>query len=194
MKASCSRVTLSTGSPSRLLTGISTPVSSPGTPSGTTAPWLSSPTASTPAWRSTSMRTLVRSWWNSLIASDWLFSVDMDEFIVPTIDLDSQTTPDLVNMIGRFKKAPHNKRSDAFLFKNSFFCGEYNNDSVPDPHSDKNFNIFRLILEIWINCKITGKYLRSTFREDYIWSYKLRAKMLARTSAVVAVGHHMWVS
>lgn len=71
------------------------------------------------------------------------FSVDMDEFIVPAIDLDGQTTQDLVNMIGRFKKPPTNKRSDSFLFKNSFFCGEYNNEQVSDPHSDENFDIFR---------------------------------------------------
>ena len=72
-------------------------------------------------------------------------SVDMDEFIVPNIDLDGQTTPDLVNMIGRFKKPPQNKRSDSFLFKNSFFCGEYNSDKVSQPHNDENFDIFRLI-------------------------------------------------
>ena len=77
---------------------------------------------------------------------DIFFSVDMDEFIVPAIDLDGQTTQDLVNMIGRFKKPPTNKRSDSFLFKNSFFCGEYNNDKVSDPHSDENFDIFRYIL------------------------------------------------
>ena len=74
---------------------------------------------------------------------DIFFSVDMDEFIVPSIDLDGQKTQDLVNMIGRFKKPPTNKRSDSFLFKNSFFCGEYNNDKVSDPHSDENFDIFR---------------------------------------------------
>ena len=74
---------------------------------------------------------------------DIFFSVDMDEFIVPAIDLDGQKTQDLVNMIGRFKKPPTNKRSDSFLFKNSFFCGEYNNDKVSDPHSDENFDIFR---------------------------------------------------
>ena len=34
-------------------------------------------------------------------------------------------------------------------------------------------------------------YCRFKYREDYIWSYKLRAKMLVNTSAVVAVGHHM---
>ena len=48
---------------------------------------------------------------------------------------------------------------------------------------------------IWMSkIKECNKFIRSTFREDYIWSYKLRAKMLVRTSEVVAVGHHMWVS
>ena len=31
----------------------------------------------------------------------------------------------------------------------------------------------------------------SVFREDNVWSHKLRAKMLIKTSEVVSVGHHM---
>ena len=46
-------------------------------------------------------------------------------------------------VVPKSKKPPANKRSDSFLFKNSFFCGEYNNDKVSDPHSDENFDIFR---------------------------------------------------
>ena len=72
-----------------------------------------------------------------------LFAVDMDEFIVPTIDLDHPTSRDMANLIGRFKKPPINKTSDSFLFKNSFFCAEYNNDTVMEPFNDENFDIFR---------------------------------------------------
>jgi len=117
--------------------------------------------------------------YSNMPSSTFTYIVDMDEFIVPNLKLDNPNTQSMVNLIGQFKRAPVNKTSDGFLFKNSFFCSEFNNNSFSDPYSDDNFDVFR-----------------SPFREDFIWSYKLRAKMLVRTSEVVSVGHHMihnWV-
>ena len=49
----------------------------------------------------------------------------------------------MVNLIGQFKRPPVNKSSDGFLFKNSFYCSEYNNNSFSDPFSDDNFDVYR---------------------------------------------------
>lgn len=67
----------------------------------------------------------------------------MDEFIVPNMDLIKPSTQSLVNLIGQFKQPPRNKSSDSFLFKNSFFCGEFNNETVSDPYSEDNFDVFK---------------------------------------------------
>ena len=50
------------------------------------------------------------------------YIVDLDEFIVPREALAHHTTPALVSKIAQFKRAPGNKSTDAFLFKNTFFC------------------------------------------------------------------------
>ena len=50
------------------------------------------------------------------------YIVDLDEFIVPREALAHRTTPALVAKIAEFKRAPGNKSTDAFLFKNTFFC------------------------------------------------------------------------
>ena len=71
------------------------------------------------------------------------YLVDMDEFIVPNMDLNKPTSKEMVNLISQFKHPPLNKSSDSFLFKNSFFCGEHNNLTVSDPFSDTNFDVFR---------------------------------------------------
>jgi len=117
--------------------------------------------------------------YSNMPSSTYTYIVDMDEFIVPNLKLDNPNSQSMVNLIGQFKRPPVNKSSDGFLFKNSFYCSEYNNNSFSDPFSDDNFDVYR-----------------SPFREDFIWSYKLRAKMLVKTSEVVSVGHHMihnWV-
>ena len=71
----------------------------------------------------------------------------MDEFIVPNMDLIKPSTQALVNLIGQFKQPPRNKSSDSFLFKNSFFCGEFNNETVSDPYSDENFDVFKYVTQ-----------------------------------------------
>ena len=67
----------------------------------------------------------------------------MDEFIVPHMDLNKPTSEAMVNLVSQFKRPPKNKTSDSFLFKNSFFCGEHNNQTISDPFSDTNFDVFR---------------------------------------------------
>ena len=67
----------------------------------------------------------------------------MDEFIVPNMKLPSPNSQSMDNLIGQFKRPPRNKSSDGFLFKNSFFCSEYNNHTFKDPMSDENFDVFR---------------------------------------------------
>ena len=101
-------------------------------------------------------------------------TVDLDEFIVPNIKIPQPNTHSFLSLIDEYKRAPINKSSHSYLFKNSFFCGEFNNDTVSGYITDENFDVFNIPV-----------------REDFIWSYKLRAKMLVRTKEVVAVGHHM---
>eukprot|EP00090_Calanus_glacialis_P003294 TRINITY_DN12434_c0_g1_i1.p1 TRINITY_DN12434_c0_g1~~TRINITY_DN12434_c0_g1_i1.p1 ORF type:complete len:450 (-),score=115.74 TRINITY_DN12434_c0_g1_i1:194-1543(-) len=107
--------------------------------------------------------------YSNMVEYGYAFIVDMDEFIVPKEIIASQSTQALVNRIGEYKRPPINKSSDAFLFKNTFFCSEFNEET----DFDENFDLFSI-----------------PFREDFLWSYKLRAKMLVRTKEVVAVGHH----
>ena len=83
-------------------------------------------------------------------------------------------TPSLINQIDQLKRPPVNKSSHSYLFKNSFFCGEFNKETLNGSIEDNNFDVFKI-----------------PYRENLIWSYKLRAKMLVRTKEVVSVGHHM---
>ena len=101
-------------------------------------------------------------------------AVDLDEFIVPNMKIPEPNTVSFMDLIDQYKRAPLNKSSHSYLFKNSFFCGEFNNETVSGYITDENFDVFNI-----------------PNREDFIWSYKLRAKMLVRTKEVVAVGHHM---
>ena len=83
--------------------------------------------------------------------------------------MDADTTPAFVEKLGEFKRAPKNKSTDAFLFKNTFFCSEFNEEC----DFEQNFDVFS-----------------AKQRENFFWSFQLRAKMLVRTEEVVAVGHH----
>ena len=99
----------------------------------------------------------------------YVYIVDMDEFVVPKDEIKPGTTESFVLKIEAAKRPPINKTSDAFLFKNTFFCSEFN----PDADYEEKFDIFS-----------------ASVREDFLWSYKLRAKMLVKSREVVAVGHH----
>ena len=50
------------------------------------------------------------------------YIVDLDEFIVPQQPLAALTTPAFIAKIEEFKRPPKEKSTDAFLFKNTFFC------------------------------------------------------------------------
>ena len=89
--------------------------------------------------------------------------------VLSKVPLDAYTTPAFVSKLGEFKQAPRNKSTDSFLFKNTFFCSEFNEDC----DYEQNFDVFS-----------------AKQREDFYWSFQLRAKMLVRTEEVVAVGHH----
>ena len=107
--------------------------------------------------------------YRSMSEYGYAFIVDMDEFIVPRENIVKHDTQALVNKIGEYKRPPINKSSDAFLFKNTFFCSEFNDQT----DFDENFDLFS-----------------TPYREDFLWSYKLRAKILVKTKEVIAVGHH----
>ena len=107
--------------------------------------------------------------YSNMVQYGYTFIVDMDEFIVTKEILSNRNTETLVNKISQFKRPPINKTSDAFLFKNTFFCSEFNDEI----NFEENFDVFS-----------------TPFREDYLWNYRLRAKMLVRTREVVSVGHH----
>ena len=107
--------------------------------------------------------------YSNMVEHGYTFIVDMDEFIVPKEILPRPDTQALVEKIGQLKRPPINKSSDAFLFKNTFFCSEFNDET----DYDQNFDIFS-----------------TPYREDFLWNYRLRAKMLVRPREVVAVGHH----
>lgn len=114
--------------------------------------------------------------YRSMATHSFTYIVDLDEFIVPQLPLAAQTTPAFVAKIAEFKRPPANKSTDAFLFKNTFFCSEFNEGS----DYDNNFDVFS-----------------HNYREDFYWSFQLRAKMLVKTREVVAVGHHRihdWVN
>ena len=85
--------------------------------------------------------------------------------------LTAYTTPAFVSKLGEYKRAPRNKSTDSFLFKNTLFCSEFNKDC----DYEQNFDVFS-----------------TKQREDFYWSFQLRAKMLIKTEEVVAVGHHRW--
>ena len=107
--------------------------------------------------------------YRSMAEYGYAYIVDMDEFVVPRQHIATQDTQALVDKIGEYKRPPINKTSHAFLFKNTFFCSEFNEES----DFDNRFDVFSI-----------------PYREDFFWSYKLRAKMLVKTEEVVAVGHH----
>ena len=85
----------------------------------------------------------------------------------------NHTTSAFVSKLSEYKRAPKNKATDAFLFKNTFFCSEFNEEC----DFEQNFDVFS-----------------AKRREDFYWSFQLRAKMLVKTEEVVAVGHHRWGS
>ena len=93
----------------------------------------------------------------------------MSDLVLVKVPLDAYTTPAFVSKLREFKRAPRNKSTDSFLFKNTFFCSEFNEEC----DYEQNFDVFS-----------------AKQREDFYWSFQLRAKMLVMTDEVVAVGHH----
>ena len=57
-----------------------------------------------------------------MVDHEFAYIVDLDEFIVPQQPLAALTTPAFIAKIGEFKRPPKEKSTDAFLFKNTFFC------------------------------------------------------------------------
>jgi hypothetical protein len=56
----------------------------------------------------------------------YTYIVDLDEFIVPREPLEQPTTDMLLRRIDDVKQPPINHSSDAYLFRNTFFCAEWN--------------------------------------------------------------------
>ena len=88
--------------------------------------------------------------------------VDLDEFIVPRGEAAVQGGPGLLATAMARVRLPANKSAHAFLFSNSFFCSEFNNETA-----GPTFSIFD-----------------HPFRENIVWNYKLRAKMLVSSFAM----------
>jgi len=123
-------------------------------------------------WDYGSIASLTDCVYSGMSTSEFTYIVDLDEFVVPKNRLQEPTTQALIKDIKQATRLPasaQNKSSDSFLFKNTFFCAEYNKKI----NYDKEFDIFKILS-----------------RQTTVWSHKLRAKMLVRPEAVIEVGHH----
>jgi hypothetical protein len=74
----------------------------------------------------------------------YTYFVDLDEFIVPRDPLDSPDSDAFVRRIDDQKRPPINHTSDAFLFRNTFFCAEWNKQV----DFNNGFNIFKVGLRV----------------------------------------------
>ena len=72
---------------------------------------------------------------------EWTYFVDLDEFIVPKLEDAPTSVTDFVTALEQESRPPKDQRSEAFLFRNTFFCAEYNEDE----DFEENFNVFNII-------------------------------------------------
>ena len=56
----------------------------------------------------------------------YTYIVDLDELIVAREPLEEPSSDALTRRIDDLKRAPVNRTSDAYLFRNTFFCAEWN--------------------------------------------------------------------
>ena len=78
-----------------------------------------------------------------MASTDLIYIVDLDEFIVPRKDLSPNTTAKLLEIAAAAPRAlaSEGKQPDALLFRNTFFCSEFNKNVDFDDDFDI-FNIF----------------------------------------------------
>jgi len=119
-------------------------------------------------WDYGALASLTDCLYRGMAAHQHTILVDLDEFIVPRGEAAVQGGPGLLATAMARVRLPANKSAHAFLFSNSFFCSEFNNETA-----GPTFNIFD-----------------HPFRENIVWNYKLRAKILVMTREAIAAGHH----
>ena len=80
---------------------------------------------------------------STMASTDLIYIVDLDEFIVPRRDLSPNTTAKLLEIAAAAPRAlaSEGKQPDALLFRNTFFCSEFNKNVDFDDDFDI-FNIF----------------------------------------------------
>ncbi|XP_023327605.1 uncharacterized protein LOC111700793 [Eurytemora carolleeae] len=101
---------------------------------------------------------------------EYTYIVDLDEYIMPRYTTAARNKTDvLVSRALESINSGQGKNVDNFLFRNTFFCSEFNKKV----DYENNFDIFKILS-----------------RQKSIWSPRLRAKMLVRTMTAIAVGHH----
>ena len=90
-------------------------------------------------------------WFNfsTMASTDLIYIVDLDEFIVPRRDLSPNTTAMLLEIAAAAPRAlaSEGKQPDALLFRNTFFCSEFNKNVDFDEDFDI-FNIFNRQVQI----------------------------------------------
>ena len=72
---------------------------------------------------------------------DWTYIVDLDEFIVPKLEAAPTSVTDFVTALEEESRPPKDQRSEAFLFRNTFFCAEYNENE----DFEEDFSVFNII-------------------------------------------------
>jgi hypothetical protein len=70
----------------------------------------------------------------------YTYVVDLDEFVVPREPLEEPSSDALVRRVDDLRRAPLNHTSDAYIFRNTFFCSEWN--SRVD--FDNDFDVFKV--------------------------------------------------
>ncbi len=87
-------------------------------------------------------------------STDLIYIVDLDEFIVPRRDLSPNATAKLLKLAATAPRAiaSGGKQPDALLFRNTFFCSEF--DKNVDFEEDFDiFNIFIRQVTNYFCCK-----------------------------------------
>merc|ERR1711962_126856 len=79
-------------------------------------------------WDYGSLLALTDCVYRSMSNYGYAYIADLDEFIVPRVDLAHPGTTSLISKIQELKHPPTNKSTDAFIFKNTFFCSEFNEE------------------------------------------------------------------